>query len=121
MNLFDISILFLIYRIWYFSIILIYFQTIPQTRLESEVSELKGEVSTLKHDLVNSEAVQRDFVRLSQSLQVQLEKIRQSEKEVRWQYEEDVDDCTSCHQRFTGVGRRKVSCIFKVNQTLMAI
>lgn len=44
--------------------------------------ELRGRVSTLQHDLDTSEVVQRDFVRLSQSLQVQLEKIRQSEKEV---------------------------------------
>lgn len=44
--------------------------------------ELRGKVSTLQHDLDTSETVQRDFVRLSQSLQVQLEKIRQSEKEV---------------------------------------
>lgn len=53
-----------------------------QARLEAEVVELRGRVSALQHDLDTSEAVQRDFVRLSQSLQVQLEKIRQSEKEV---------------------------------------
>lgn len=53
-----------------------------QARLEAEMVELRGRVSTLQHDLDNSETVQRDFVRLSQSLQVQLEKIRQSEKEV---------------------------------------
>ena len=50
-------------------------------KLEREVLERSNRVSSLQHDLENSEAVQRDFVRLSQSLQVQLEKIRQSEKE----------------------------------------
>lgn len=60
----------------------IYLWVLLQARLEAEVMELKGRVTTLQHDLDTSEAVQRDFVRLSQSLQVQLEKIRQSEKEV---------------------------------------
>lgn len=38
---------------------------------------------------------------------VQLEKIRQSEKELRWQYEEDIDQCAECRQVF-GVNKRKV-------------
>jgi hypothetical protein len=37
----------------------------------------------LKHELDTSEAVQKDFVRLSQDLQIQLEKIRQGENEVK--------------------------------------
>ncbi|XP_050711995.1 rab GTPase-binding effector protein 1-like isoform X2 [Eriocheir sinensis] len=85
-------------------------QSQMRTRLEGEVMELRGRVSTLQHDLDTSEAVQRDFVRLSQSLQVQLEKIRQSEKEVRWQHEEDQEECNSCKQRFSAVGRRKHHC-----------
>ncbi|XP_068218587.1 rab GTPase-binding effector protein 1-like isoform X2 [Palaemon carinicauda] len=85
-------------------------QTQARARLEAEVVELRGRVSTLQHDLDTSEAVQRDFVRLSQSLQVQLEKIRQSDKEVRWQHEEDQDECNSCKQRFSGMGRRKHHC-----------
>lgn len=40
--------------------------------------------------------------------QVQLEKIRQSEKELRWQYEDDVDNCSECRQLFN-VTKRKVS------------
>ncbi|XP_045121043.1 rab GTPase-binding effector protein 1-like isoform X3 [Portunus trituberculatus] len=85
-------------------------QTQMRARLEAEVVELRGRVSTLQHDLDTSEAVQRDFVRLSQSLQVQLEKIRQSEKEVRWQHEEDQEECNSCKQRFSAMGRRKHHC-----------
>lgn len=85
-------------------------QTQTRARLEAEVVELRGRVSTLQHDLDTSEAVQRDFVRLSQSLQVQLEKIRQSEKEVRWQHEEDQEECNSCKQRFSAMGRRKHHC-----------
>jgi len=42
--------------------------------------------------------------------QVQLEKIRQSEKELRWQYEEDVDNCGECRQPFN-VTKRKVRAI----------
>lgn len=53
-----------------------------QHQLELEVQELKQRVMGLQHDLDLSEQTQRDFVRLSQSLQVQLEKIRQSDSEV---------------------------------------
>ena len=41
-----------------------------------------SKVLSLQMDLDNSVAVQNDFVRLSQSLQVELEKIRQAESEV---------------------------------------
>merc|ERR1712055_87818 len=53
--------------------------------LTAEVVHLRNKVTSLQVDLDNSVAVQNDFVRLSQSLQVELEKIRQAEKEVgRW-------------------------------------
>ena len=29
--------------------------------------------------------------------------------QVRWQHEEDQEECNSCKQRFSAVGRRKVS------------
>lgn len=95
--------------------------------MENENQQLRNRVSSLQADLETSEAVQRDFVQLSQQLQVarcctfrfpcnskknsaqvQLEKIRQSEKELRWQYEEDIDQCAECRQTF-GVAKRKVS------------
>lgn len=41
-----------------------------QTHLENELQKQKGKVQSLQIDLDNSEAVQRDFVKLSQSLQV---------------------------------------------------
>jgi hypothetical protein len=40
--------------------------------LENELQKQKGKVQSLQIDLDNSEAVQRDFVKLSQSLQVML-------------------------------------------------
>lgn len=52
--------------------------------------------------------MQKDFVRLSQSLQVELEKIRASDTQVRWQYEEDIDECPGCRNPFVGQ-RKKVS------------
>jgi len=73
------------------------------------VTQLRNKVSSLQVDLDNSVAVQNDFVRLSQSLQVEMEKIRQQEKEVRWQHEEDVEDCNSCKATFS-VTRRKHHC-----------
>lgn len=53
-----------------------------KAKAESQVAELKARISNLQQELDNSVAVQTDFVRLSQSLQMELEKIRQSEKEV---------------------------------------
>lgn len=38
---------------------------------------------------------------LNDRLQIQLEKIRQAENEVRWQHEDDVEDCTNCKQAFS--------------------
>ncbi|CAH1801364.1 unnamed protein product [Owenia fusiformis] len=80
-----------------------------KTKLEADVQFYRNKVSSLQADLDNSEAVQRDFVKLSQSLQIQLEKIRQGENEVRWQHEEDANDCENCHKEF-GVSRRKHHC-----------
>ena len=77
--------------------------------LSAEVMTLRNKISSLQLDLDNSVAVQNDFVRLSQSLQVELEKIRQAETEVRWQHEEDVEDCSNCRLQFS-VTRRKHHC-----------
>lgn len=41
-----------------------------QEKLERQNNELRNKMSVLQQDLGNSEAVQKDFVRLSQSLQV---------------------------------------------------
>uniref|UniRef100_K1QDJ7 Rab GTPase-binding effector protein 1 n=1 Tax=Magallana gigas TaxID=29159 RepID=K1QDJ7_MAGGI len=44
-------------------------QSNARTQLENELQKQKGKVQSLQIDLDNSEAVQRDFVKLSQSLQ----------------------------------------------------
>ncbi|CAI5445145.1 unnamed protein product [Caenorhabditis angaria] len=64
--------------------------------VEITATNYKQRCSSLQQELDTSEAVQRDFVKLSQSLQIQLEKIRQSEQEVRWQFDEDVEKCSNC-------------------------
>ncbi|XP_012339362.1 rab GTPase-binding effector protein 1 isoform X1 [Apis florea] len=76
---------------------------------ELKVTELRQRVTSLQQELDTSEAVQKDFVRLSQSLQVQLERIRQAGSEVRWQHEEDIEECPTCHTTFT-VTKKKVHC-----------
>ncbi|XP_018346714.1 PREDICTED: rab GTPase-binding effector protein 1 isoform X1 [Trachymyrmex septentrionalis] len=76
---------------------------------DSVISELRQRVMSLQQELDTSEAVQKDFVRLSQSLQVQLERIRQAGSEVRWQHEEDVEECPTCHTTFS-VTKKKVHC-----------
>lgn len=70
-------------------------------QLEEQVAELKSRVGSLQQELDNSEAVQKDFVRLSQSLQVQLERIREADTQVRWQHEEDVEECQCCRSGFS--------------------
>merc|ERR1711899_468145 len=77
--------------------------------LENKVAEMNAKIKNLQQELDNSVAVQTDFVRLSQSLQIELEKIRSSEKEVRWQHEDDVEDCSSCRQQFN-MAKRKHHC-----------
>ncbi|UYV83499.1 RABEP1 [Cordylochernes scorpioides] len=81
-----------------------------QARLEEENQELRGKVMGLQADLDISEGVQRDFVKLSQTLQMELEKIRQQGTEVRWQHEDDVSECGSCRDNFLTSNKTKVHC-----------
>uniref|UniRef100_A0A1Q3FXH5 Putative rho-associated coiled-coil n=1 Tax=Culex tarsalis TaxID=7177 RepID=A0A1Q3FXH5_CULTA len=78
-------------------------------KLDKANVDLKNKMSVLQEDLANNEAVQKDFVKLSQSLQMQLEKIRSADTQVRWQDEDDVDQCPNCRKEFT-VTRRKQHC-----------
>ena len=57
-------------------------QTVEKQELEAKIAEMNAKIKNLQQELDNSVAVQNDFVRLSQSLQMELEKIRQGEKEV---------------------------------------
>jgi Rab GTPase-binding effector protein 1 len=65
-------------------------------RLEKAQLDNKSKLLMLQQELTTSEAVQKDFVKLSQSLQMQLEKIRSADTQVRWQDLDDVDNCPSC-------------------------
>ncbi|CAG5045615.1 unnamed protein product [Parnassius apollo] len=78
-------------------------------RLQTEVVEVRARVHALQQELDNSEKVQQDFVRLSQSLQVQLQRIREADTEVRWQHDEDVNECPSCHTPLPN-SKKKVHC-----------
>ncbi|CAD5215072.1 unnamed protein product [Bursaphelenchus okinawaensis] len=64
--------------------------------MAKSLEEFRQRCSQLQVELDNSEAVQKDFVRLSQNLQIQLEKIRSTEQEVRWQFIDDVSKCNTC-------------------------
>lgn len=78
-------------------------------QLEAANNELRTRVYSLQQELDTTETVQKDFVRLSQSLQVQLEKIRESDTQVRWQHEDDVNECPNCRQTFQH-GKKKQHC-----------
>lgn len=81
-----------------------------RNELERSVATYKQKCSALQQELDTSETVQKDFVKLSQDLQIQLEKIRQAEQEVRWQFEEDVHTCNQCNQSFNK-NRGKLHCL----------
>ncbi|XP_025411048.1 early endosome antigen 1-like isoform X2 [Sipha flava] len=81
-----------------------------KTELESMVLEQRNKIVALQTDLTNSEEVQRDFVRLSQSLQQELERIRESGTSVRWEHEEDITDCRDCSAVFSDPRIRKDHC-----------
>ena len=73
-------------------------------RLEERLADSNRRCAQMQNELDTSETVQRDFVRLSQQLQIELEKIRQAEIEVRWQEPEDVSHCNGCNKKFAGGG-----------------
>ncbi|KAK6637841.1 hypothetical protein RUM44_008263 [Polyplax serrata] len=79
------------------------------TTCEENILMLQSRVGSLQQQLDTSEVVQKDFVRLSQSLQIELEKIRGADTEVRWQHEDDVDDCPGCKTSFS-TGKKKDHC-----------
>ncbi|VDK31563.1 unnamed protein product [Taenia asiatica] len=74
-----------------------------------EVAQLRNRVSHLQTDLENTEKVSLDFVRLSQHLQIQLERQREQTQEVRWQDPEDVIQCSGCKRPFEA-GMVKQNC-----------
>ncbi|CAH8635392.1 unnamed protein product [Schistosoma bovis] len=70
------------------------------TEAQKRIIDLQDQVIRLQNDLDNVESVQADFVRLSQNLQVQLERLRQQDQEVRWISPDDVTNCFSCNSAF---------------------
>ncbi|CAF1608880.1 unnamed protein product [Rotaria magnacalcarata] len=78
-------------------------------KLDEDNAGFRVQLQKLRIDFENSESVQHDFVKLSQALQVQLEEIRNSEYELRWQPEEDFSECQRCHASFS-VSWRKHRC-----------
>ncbi|VDM43462.1 unnamed protein product [Toxocara canis] len=72
-----------------------------RTDLEMTLAVYKQKCTALQQELDTSETVQKDFVKLSQNLQIELEKIRQAEQEVRWQFNDDVHACNQCHANFS--------------------
>ncbi|XP_062716256.1 RUN and FYVE domain-containing protein 2-like [Aedes albopictus] len=73
-----------------------------------QISELRMQAIELgyqrkQEDLANNEAVQKDFVKRSQLLQIQLEKIHSADTQVRWQ----DDQCPNCRKDFTMTRRKQ--------------
>ncbi|KAL4112525.1 hypothetical protein QTP88_016296 [Uroleucon formosanum] len=86
------------------------FVTKRKTELETMALEQRNKIVALQLDLTNSEEVQRDFVRLSQSLQQELERIRESGTLVRWEHEADIIDCRDCGAVFSDPKIQKDHC-----------
>lgn len=66
----------------------------------SEASELRAKNANLTAELSTAEEVQKDFVRLSQSLQIQLEHLRQEGRSIRWQEKAETGACGDCGAAF---------------------
>merc|ERR1719233_2143275 len=77
--------------------------------LEEKLGELENIQSQTKLQADKSMEVARMEKEswTSQNLQMELEKIRQSEKEVRWQHEDDVSECAGCNLQLVG---KKENC-----------
>ncbi|XP_017960973.1 rab GTPase-binding effector protein 1 isoform X2 [Drosophila navojoa] len=71
--------------------------------------DYKAKIKTLQEELSTMETVQKDFVKLSQKLQMTLEELRHADTEVRWQDDDDVTNCPTCNAGFT-VMVRKIHC-----------
>lgn len=78
-------------------------------KLEDSENELRSRLISLQTGLENGEAVQKDFVRLSQSLQKELERLRVQNNVLRWEHEEDVSECRGCEQPFKST-KGKMNC-----------
>lgn len=81
-----------------------------KSNLERTVQQQNARLDALRTDLENSEAGQTDFIKFSQSLQIELGKIRLSEREVRWQYPDDVTECGDCQKSFDSISSVKEHC-----------
>ncbi|XP_030562444.1 rab GTPase-binding effector protein 1 [Drosophila novamexicana] len=78
-------------------------------KLTKTNSDFKSKIKTLQEELSTMETVQKDFVKLSQKLQMTLEELRHADTEVRWQDDDDVNNCPTCNAGFT-VMVRKIHC-----------
>ncbi|VUZ41379.1 unnamed protein product [Hymenolepis diminuta] len=79
-------------------------------RAQEENVQLRRKVANLQHDLENTEKTSQDFVRLSQHLQIQLERHREQTHEVRWQEPDDVTQCAGCSRSFDSGNFSKQNC-----------
>ncbi|KAM3171514.1 hypothetical protein ACTXT7_016474, partial [Hymenolepis weldensis] len=79
-------------------------------RAQEENVQLRRKVANLQHDLENTEKTSQDFVRLSQHLQIQLERHREQTHEVRWQEPDDVTQCAGCSRPFDSGNSSKQNC-----------
>lgn len=79
------------------------------SKVVEENRRLKNQLQSMTEQLNQSETVQRDFVRLSQSLQMQIAQIHESETDVRWQYPEDITECPNCNRGLKS-SREKRNC-----------
>ncbi|XP_013097984.1 early endosome antigen 1 [Stomoxys calcitrans] len=78
-------------------------------KLVKNYADAQTKIKNLQDDLTTSEQVQKDFVQLSQRLQMCLERLRKADSEVRWQDDDDVSNCPTCEVYFT-VTVRKIHC-----------
>ena len=88
-------------------------------KLKDENQEFQNQIQSLKKDAKNSLSVQEDLVKLIQSLQIELNRMKTTHEpsdsssgrtiEVRCQHEDDFNECAACKTSFS-VTKRKHRC-----------
>ena len=88
-------------------------------KIKEENMEFMNQIQSLKKDAKNSLSVQEDLVKLIQSLQIELNRMKMAHEpsdssmsqtiEVRCQHEDDFNECAACKSSFS-VTKRKHRC-----------
>lgn len=79
------------------------------SNLNGVTVDQESQLSKLKTDLNVSQEVQKDFVTMTQQLQIQMINFEEERKLIKWEFEEDIEKCHNCNHKFDEI-RTKSRC-----------